>query len=167
MKNKSEIFNITPPNAKDEDKLKKGTQKYQLIQKCINPEWRGFKSSHIMPDKSQKYTSSYAKQPISRSSAGNYSSKRFSAGGYNHQNKKIDPFSQNWTFTSHDSYAEKSEKIAPNKSLWTKMRHHDDGAATQPASLNLADFKEEFYDQSNKTSNAEISKTTKKVFLFL
>ena len=51
MKNKSEIFNITPPNAKDEDKLKKGAGKYQLINKCINPEWRGFKSSHIMSDK--------------------------------------------------------------------------------------------------------------------
>jgi hypothetical protein len=50
MKNKSEIFNITPPNAKDEDKLKKGTQKYQLISKCADPGWRGFKSSHIMPE---------------------------------------------------------------------------------------------------------------------
>lgn len=58
MKNKSEIFNITPPNAKDEDKLKKGTQKYQLIQKSINPEWRGFKSSHIMSDNKQLYPKS-------------------------------------------------------------------------------------------------------------
>lgn len=47
MKTKPEIFNITPPNAKDEDKMKKGVQKYQLIQKDHNPEWRGFKSSNI------------------------------------------------------------------------------------------------------------------------
>jgi hypothetical protein len=45
IKNNSEIFNITPPNAKDEDKLKKGTQKYQLFSKADVPGWRGFKAS--------------------------------------------------------------------------------------------------------------------------
>lgn len=76
MKNKAEIFNITPPNAKDEDKLNKGAGKYQLINKAINPEWRGFKSSHITSHKqkgtqrSSNYGSTYS------------SNKKYSAQGY-------------------------------------------------------------------------------------
>lgn len=45
MKNKAEIFNITPPNAKAEDKFKDSQKKYYLAQKSLNPTWKGFKNS--------------------------------------------------------------------------------------------------------------------------
>jgi hypothetical protein len=70
MENKSEIFNITPPNAKAEDKLK-DSKKYKLYPE-VEQKWRGFKNSHI--------------QKSSKTTAG-------SSG-------PIDPFSQNWTFSS-------------------------------------------------------------------
>ena len=48
MENNSQIFNITPPNYKDDDKLK-GTGKYQLFQENkSNKEWKGFNPQKII-----------------------------------------------------------------------------------------------------------------------
>ena len=46
-KNKSEIFNITPPNTKAEDKEKNSSKKYALVREKVNSEWRGYKSTNI------------------------------------------------------------------------------------------------------------------------
>ena len=48
MENNSQIFNITPPNFKDEDKLK-GNEKYSLFKEnSQNKNWRGFTASKII-----------------------------------------------------------------------------------------------------------------------
>lgn len=47
IKNNAELFNVTPPNAKDDDKSKH-SGKYKLLQKNpANEEWRGFTPSKI------------------------------------------------------------------------------------------------------------------------
>lgn len=52
LKNKAEIFNITPPNAKDDDKgkvasISQQTQKYKLAHAGTRDQWRGFDKLHI------------------------------------------------------------------------------------------------------------------------
>lgn len=47
LENKTEIFNVTPPNAKDEDKSK-FMGKYRLLQENqFNKNWKGFTPSKI------------------------------------------------------------------------------------------------------------------------
>ena len=48
MQNNSHIFNITPPNCKDDDKSK-GIGKYQLFKEnTVNKNWKGFTASKIL-----------------------------------------------------------------------------------------------------------------------
>ena len=49
LKNKAEIFNITPPNTKDEDKLAKSTTKYQL-QPTIEDGFRGYDKEKLISE---------------------------------------------------------------------------------------------------------------------
>lgn len=92
MKNNAEIFNVTPPNAKDEDKIK-NSGKYKLLQKNqANLEWQGFTPSKIEQiDKNQ----------LSNSHKGStLSSLRYSNDRRVHERLGFDPFSHDWSNSS-------------------------------------------------------------------
>lgn len=96
MKNKKEIFNITPPNAKDEDKLKQSKQKYKLFTESGGDTWKGFKTSNIQRE---SLTSFRTEESSARNSV------------------HIDPFSQHWTFSSSGQLdkSDKDDKIEISK----------------------------------------------------
>lgn len=88
MENKSEIFNITPPNAKADDKLK-DSRKYKLYPEAEQQKWRGYKNSSLV-QKSARTTTAESSD-------------------------HIDPFSQNWTFSSKNEKLEKDQKVEISK----------------------------------------------------
>ena len=93
MKNNADIFNVTPPNAKDEDKQKK-SGKYKLLQKNqLNQEWQGFTPSKIEGFDEKDQT-------ISNKGSSTLSSYKYSNDRRVSERLGFDPFSQDWTNSS-------------------------------------------------------------------
>lgn len=87
----AEIFNITPPNTKGPDKFQDQEKyEYQLVQKYMNPLWR---------KKWRSFKGSTAPQKIS-SKVANGQNEPFSAEILRTQNREIDPFSEDWSFSN-------------------------------------------------------------------
>lgn len=75
LEKKADLFNITPPNAKAEDKLKANKYKLQTTEEDSSKIYKGYKVSKVTK-KSERVSTAE------------------SSGG------AIDPFSQDWTFSS-------------------------------------------------------------------
>ena len=88
LEKKADLFNITPPNAKAEDKLKPQS-KYKLQPEDSSKVYKGFKVSKVPKEKKSERISTAE-----------------SSGG------QIDPFSQDWTFTSKKDKEEEKVQIS-------------------------------------------------------
>jgi len=93
IKNKTEIFNVTPPNAKDEDKSK-FQGKYRLLQQNQgNKEWKGFTPSKIE-------NGGYRFQNSNSNKESTLSSMRYSTDRRFNERLGFDPFTHDWSGSS-------------------------------------------------------------------
>jgi len=92
MKNNAEIFNVTPPNAKDEDKVK-NSGRYKLLQKNqANMEWQGFTPSKIEHGDRQRESASHR--------GSTFSSLKYSNDRRVYERLGFDPFAHDWSNSS-------------------------------------------------------------------
>lgn len=96
MQNNSHIFNITPPNCKDDDKSK-GIGKYQLFKEnTVNKNWKGFTASKILNVNPQDQKS---KSEDSLSNQNDQKSEKMDAPII-YKHFEFDPFHKDWPFQS-------------------------------------------------------------------
>lgn len=90
MQHHSEIFNVTPPNAKAEDKMKTNMVRYPL--KPVETQqmrWKGFRTK-----RTDTVLDHITKSDRTMKSSNEPSSQR---------TQPIDPFSQDWVFANEES----------------------------------------------------------------